>query len=180
MVETLIGIAGLALGALALALERGWLPPKHHMVDPHPMQDPLAARVLGPPAAFEQSPRMPRVVVRHMLPQYEADGFRVVRVAFGREFRWGRECVWTGKVSDGSVSECVLVARPAASPSPRAAHPSGQEPVIASSAEDIPFGIDPARVGWARPEKAARRRLVLDSQGRPRKHGDLTLVYRDN
>ncbi len=181
--EVVIGIAGLVVALLALAFQQAWLPPKYEMADSHPLQDPVAAKIFGPASVFQQSPRQARVVIRHMVPGYKAEGFRVVRVAFGRESSLGRICVWRGKVSDGSIQECVLMARPkGAESSPTTPPPSGREPNYANSVTDLPQGLDPSRVSWVPASQLSGRAKVLDDTGcewRLRDpHGDLYLVWK--
>ena len=178
-----IGIAtSIILAGLALAFQQGWLPRKYKMVDSHPLRDPKTERIFGPASEFDNSPRAARVVARHMTPQHESDGFKVVRIAFGREFRFGQTCIWRGKVSDSSVQECVLMARPvrtmAASNTPP---PSGRNPVYVCSTTDIPEGLAPERVAWVPQNQLTGRTKVLDNEGCERRMkdpgGDLFLVF---
>lgn len=108
MVGILIGIASLILTAVGLAFARGWLPPKYHMTDSSPYKDPITSRIFDTPGTTS---RQATVVVPYLIRQYEGNGYKKVRIAFGHEFRWGRKCVWTGKVSDRTIKECVLMAK---------------------------------------------------------------------
>ena len=180
--EPLIGIASLMLAVLALALQQGWLPRKYEMVDSHPLRDSKIEPIFGPASVFDTSPRAARVVARDMMPKYKSNGFKVVRVAFGREFPFGRVCVWRGKVSDGSIQECVLMARPIdTKAAPFTPPPSGRELVYASSTVDLPKGLAPERVVWVRQNQLAGRTKVLDNSGREWRMqdpgGDLFLVF---
>lgn len=69
-------------------------------VDEDPVTAGLAADLGG-----ISGPSLPRMVVRYDVPQYEGTGWEIIR------FSDGRECVWTGKVSDGNIQECVLMAK---------------------------------------------------------------------
>ena len=106
-----IGIIGLIIAAAALGYQQGWIPPKYRLPGTDLMTDPLTRNLFGPPERFENHPRKPLVVIRNMVPLYERDGFRIVRVLFGRECILGRELTWTGKVSDGSIQELVVMAK---------------------------------------------------------------------
>ncbi len=181
--ELLIGLASLVLTALAIALQQGWIPPKYEMADSHPLRDPTTEKIFGPASVFDHSPRQARVVVRHMVPKYKAEGFKIVRIVFGREFSLGRVCVWRGKVSDGSIQECVLMAKPRGSTASLITPPpSGREPVYGSSTTHLPDGLDPARVSWVRENQLSGRTKVLDNAGRDWRirdpDGDLFLVYK--
>ena len=103
-------LSGVLVPIVGIAYQQGWIPPKYHTPDSHPCKDPCLAKIFG----TDDSPRRPQFIIRYMIPKYEHDGFKIVRLAFGREFRFGREIVWTGKVSDGSIKETVLMAKPAA------------------------------------------------------------------
>jgi len=103
-----LAILGLLISGLALAYQQGWIPSKYVVADFHPEKDPLLLKIFGPPPF----PRKPRFIIRYMVPQYKRDQYRIVRVGFGGEFKFGRECIFTGKVSDGSIQEQVLMALP--------------------------------------------------------------------
>jgi hypothetical protein len=181
--EVAIALLGLVLAALTLAFQQGWLPPKYHMAAADPYEDPVTAKVFGPVMLRDVTGRKPRVVLRYMVPQYEADGFRVVRILAGREFRWGRECHWTGRVSDGSVQTCVLMARPRkTNPFVDASHPSGLAPYYAASTNEVPDGVNPETVAWVHYPAPSSARPVLDTDGREwrlsRPSEEMILVHR--
>jgi hypothetical protein len=188
--EMFFGVAGLVITIIGIALERGWLPPEYHMLDSNPLNDPVTAPIFGPGATFHASPRRARVVLRHAVAKHRADGFRVVRVAFGRECRWGRRCSWEGKSNGDALERGVLMARPSDTvirTHPK--HTSGRGPVWVGSIDSLPHGIDAARVAWARASKVddpagRRRRPVLDAEGREWRIRDrlenLVLVWKDD
>jgi len=93
---------------VVLAYQMRWIPPKYQVADLHIAKNPLLVKIFG----SENSSRKPRFIVRHTIAQYKKDGFKVVRLAFGCEFCFGRECTWTGKISNGSIQETVLMALP--------------------------------------------------------------------
>jgi len=178
-----IGALGLVISAMALAFQRGWLPPKYHMADSHPLEDPVTAKIFGPASVFDHSPRKARVVPRYLVPKYRADGFKPVRVAFGREFRFGRQVVWTGKVSDGSIQECPLMARPPNAAAAEASPASGQKAQVVHSMHELPEGVSADKVAWVRRDGLAGRRKVIDNAGREwhleRHGGPLFLVWKE-
>ena len=181
--EIFIGLAGVVLVALGIALQQDWLPPKYEMADSHPLRDPRTEPIFGPASVFDHSPRAARVVPRYALPKYKADGFEPVRIAFGRECRLGRLCIWRGKVSDGSIQECVLMARPRGSTAAPVNPPlSGREPVYASATTHLPEGLAPERVSWVRENQLQARTKVVDNAGREWRFrdpgGDLFLVHK--
>ncbi len=108
--EWLLGTVLIPL--VALAYQQGWIPPKCEVTHVHPCKNALLARIF----VSDDSPRMPRFIIRHMVAKYKNDGFKIVRLAFSREFILGQEVIWKGKVSDGSIQECVLMAKPNAQP----------------------------------------------------------------
>jgi len=69
-------------------------------VDENPVTARLAANIGG-----ISGPSLPRMVIRYEVPKYEGTGWEIVQLDDGRE------CLWTGKVSDGSIQECVLMAK---------------------------------------------------------------------
>ena len=103
---------------VALGYQAGWLPPQYRMADADPLNDKLTLKIFGPPEIAARSPRQAQVVPRHQLPKYRNDGFKVVRVAFGREFLIGRECVHVARREDGTLEDRVLVARADGPPIP--------------------------------------------------------------
>ena len=66
--------------------------------------DPVTAGIAADLGGID-GPCEPRMIIRYMVPEYEGKGYEVVRLEDGRE------CIWTGKVSDGSLRECVLMGK---------------------------------------------------------------------
>jgi hypothetical protein len=167
--------AGKIVGSLL-----NWLPHRlapYRMVSANVQEDRITAAIFGP-----TSQRCARVILRYMLPQHNADGFKVVRIRGRREARFGRECVWTGTVSDGSVQECVLVARPAeGGPGTAPRYPSGQAHHYASPGH-LPWGVNGNAVVAVLERNAESRARLLDDQGREWRiadpAGDLVIVWR--
>jgi hypothetical protein len=168
-----IGIAGLVLTMAGYGwFKRG----KYAMASARVLEDPLAFRLFGPASVFDHSPRMARVIPRHLVAKYEAEGFRIVHAAFGREIWCGRELVW----SDGK-QECVLMARPNGAPRHPAA-PQATGPPRYQQISDIPDGVDPALVSYVRESKVGARQTVIDNSGREWRvrdpGGDLVLIWK--
>ena len=114
--------AGVLVALIALGNQAGWFPPKYHMADANPLNDKLTLKIFGPPEIAARSPRLAQVVPRHEWPKYRDDGFKIVRVAFSREFFIGRECVFVAPKEDGALEERVLVARADGPPIPLSFH----------------------------------------------------------
>lgn len=68
--------------------------------DEDPMTAQLAASIGG-----ISGPSLPRMILRRDVPAQEAVGWDILRLDDGRE------CVWTGPVSDRSIQDCVLMAK---------------------------------------------------------------------
>lgn len=142
------------------------------MDDANPLNDPVTGAIFGAEASFHASPRRARVVLRHLVAKYKADGFRGVRLAFGRECRSGLRCTWEGKSNGDAVERGIFMARPpdtVSSTHPK--HPTGRAPVWVGAIDSLPRGIDPARVGWTYAGKiddpgGSRRRPVMDAEVR--------------
>lgn len=109
MTGLIFSVIGVGIAILAFLYQRGILPPKYRMSDVHPMEDPVTVTLFSGEGGVD---RLPRCIIRYEVPKYKADGFKIVRIAFRREFLFGQECVWIGQVSNGSVQECVLMAKP--------------------------------------------------------------------
>ena len=88
---------------LRTALQAGQSEP-YRMKSSRPEEDSLTAVLVNTMGGLD-GPCKPRMVIRYMVPEYEGNGFVVIRSEDGRE------CVWTGKVSDGTIQECVLMAK---------------------------------------------------------------------
>lgn len=143
----------------------GWHPLTYEMADSHPLEDPVTERIFGPPSVFDHSPRQARTVIRHEMPSHRNKGWREVRILFGRECRFGKLCVWRGKTSDGSIEDCVLMARPPGAP-PARPLPSGRAPVEVHSRSELPDGLDVSRVSWVRGNRLHGYQKILDNAGR--------------
>jgi hypothetical protein len=76
----------------------------YRMTDRDPSKDPITAPIVETLGGMG-GPRLPIMVARYMIPEYQGKGFEIVPT------KDGRECVFTGKVSDGSIQEMVLMAR---------------------------------------------------------------------
>jgi hypothetical protein len=74
------------------------------MVNRDPDKDPITAPIVEALGGMT-GPKQPTMVIRYMIPEYRGKGFEIVLT------KDGRECVFTGKVSDGSIQETVLMAR---------------------------------------------------------------------
>lgn len=72
-------------------------------------QDPWTANLFTSDDVFQ---REAQFINPEKWPEYDDKGFKFVRIVQGKEFFWGRKCVWTGTGSDGRMMECVLVAKP--------------------------------------------------------------------
>lgn len=96
---------------VALGYRAGWFLPKYRLTSADPMQDKLTLGIFGPPEIAERSRRQVQVVSRYQLSSYRSDGFKVVRVAFGRELLIGSQCVYAARRDDGTWEDQVLVAR---------------------------------------------------------------------
>ena len=77
---------------------------KHWMMTNELNSDPVTHSILQQLGGLS-GPRLPRLVIRYMVPQYESNGFEIVRTDDGEE------CVFVGKVSDGTIQEQVLMAK---------------------------------------------------------------------
>lgn len=105
--------AGMALlsAFVALGYRAGWFLPKYRLAHADLLQDKLTAKIFGPPEIMVRSWRQAQVVPRYQLSGYRSDGFKVVRVAFGREVLIGSQCVYAAQRDDGTWEDQVLVAR---------------------------------------------------------------------
>lgn len=105
----IFGAITVFIAILTFLYQRGILPPKYEMSDIHPMRDPVTVKLF---LSNDGIDRLPRCILRHDVPKYKQDGFKIIRIFLGREFPLGGECIWRGKVSDGSIQDCVLMAKP--------------------------------------------------------------------
>lgn len=116
--------AGMALlvALVGLGYRAGWFLPKYRMTKADPMDDNLTRKIFGPPEIAARSRRQAQVVARYQLSRYRSDGFKVVRVAFGREFFIGSQCVYAAERDDGTWEDQVLVARGHGASNPMSLH----------------------------------------------------------
>jgi hypothetical protein len=106
------GVGMVFLFALvALGYRAGWFLPKYRLTEADPLRDPLMMKIFGPPDIAARSRRQAQVVPRYQLSGFRSEGFQVVRVAFGREFLIGSQCVYSAPKDDGNWEDQVLVAR---------------------------------------------------------------------
>ena len=96
---------------VALGYRAGWFLPKYRLADADPMHDNLTRKIFGPPEIAACSRRQAQVVPRYQLSAYRSEGFKVVRVAFGREVLFGSQCTHAIQREDGTWEDQVLVAR---------------------------------------------------------------------
>lgn len=108
----------LLLALVALGYRAGWFLPKYCMAHADPAQDELTLKLFGPAETAARSRRQAQVVPRYQLAGYRSDGYKVVRVAFGRETMVGSQCIYPARREDGTLEEQVLVARSSASTAP--------------------------------------------------------------
>lgn len=108
MIAILAIILPVVLAFISIAYQQGWLPQKYEVADVHPTKDPLLAKIFK----TDDSSRKPRFIIRYEVPEYKSKGYKIIRIAFGQESLIGRECIWVGKVNDGTVQETVLMALP--------------------------------------------------------------------
>lgn len=104
-------VMALLVAWVGLGYRAGWFLPKYRMTKADPMHDNLTLKIFGPPEIAARSRRQAQVVPRYQLSRYRSDGFKMVRVAFGREFFIGSQCVYAAERDDGTLEDQVLVAR---------------------------------------------------------------------
>jgi len=105
----ILALAGFVIPITVYLFAQGILPPKHEMLYADLTQDPWTSYIFTPE---DVAKREAQFINPEDWPKYDDNGFKVVRIAQGKEMFWGRKCVWTGLISDGRVMECFLVAKP--------------------------------------------------------------------
>ena len=153
-------VMALLVAFVGLGYRAGWFLPKYRLTKADPMDDNLTVKIFGPPEIAARSRRQAQVVPRYQLSRSRSDGFKVVRVAFGREFFIGSQCVYAAERDDGTWEDQVLVARGNCSSKPMPLHEQVNE--IGRSLTEMvhTFGVNAKDVQASRGYYRERLRLL--------------------